>query len=116
MAYRSWDELAAHPYFLQIASMRPAFADAFTAALENIKLLRREFEFEVLHPGRSLAALMLNPFPEKPTIYIYSDKPGTECKFSIWDGDAFTDKTTVAQERLISTVYDYMEKLKGLKL
>ena len=50
MAYQSWDELLRHPYFLDMSSMRPMFANAFAAAAENIKLLRQEFEFDTLHP------------------------------------------------------------------
>ena len=113
MAYQSWDELLRHPYFLDMWSMRPMFANAFAAAAENIKLLRQEFEFDTLHPGMSPGCLTLKPFPEKPMIYIYSDKPGDMCDIYL-DNGATSEKTQVVWADLIPTVSKYLDKLKSL--
>ena len=116
MAYpENWDEIAdqcrAH---LEASSGRPVFENAFAAALKNVELLRKEFEFETIHPYRSLGTVVLNPFPDKPAIDIYSDSLDAMCHVCLYDGQRVLEETTVAQEQLVSTVYEYLEKLKTL--
>jgi hypothetical protein len=112
MTYQSWDDVAARcRWYLELIWMRPMFANAFIAALENIKLLRQEFDFDMLRPGLSHETITLTPFPGKPPILIFSEKPGAPRQFGISTRDGFSDGQIVAQDQLISTVYDYLERL-----
>ena len=114
MAYpQNWDEIADQCRdHLEACSGRPLFENAFAGAMENLDLLRQEFDFELLHPHISLAELVLEPVQNRHYLRIYHEKPSILSRVKLYNREALIDEVTVTQEQLVSRVYAYLEKPK----